>query len=62
VPGFPCGQFVAGIANFHVIEQICRFEVELRAVVLDLFSYLENFKDVKFSLHYSTFPKSLILS
>jgi hypothetical protein len=57
VPGFPCGQFVASVTNFRVIEQLGRFEIEFCAVMFDLFGYLENLKDVEFSLHYSTLPK-----
>jgi hypothetical protein len=57
VPGFPRSQFVAGIANFHVIEQLSRFKIKFGAVMFDFFGYLENLKDVEFCLHYSTFGK-----
>jgi hypothetical protein len=58
--GFPRSQFVAGIANFDVIEQFGGFKVKLGAVMFDLFSYLENLKYVEFSLHYSTFGKKAL--
>jgi hypothetical protein len=62
VPGLPRGQLVADIADFHIIEQFRCFKIELGAVMFDLFGDLENLKDVKFCLHYSTFTKKPYLS
>jgi len=57
VTGLPGRQLIARIAKIRVVEHFRRVKVELRAVVLDFFGYLENLEDIKLRLHDRSLPQ-----